>query len=54
MENSIALLGPCADQSSGGIGHRIVRGQPIGAARIPAVLCVSPDSIRQRTDENIK
>jgi hypothetical protein len=54
MEHSIALRGPCADQTSEGFGLVIVRGELIGAARIPAVLCVSADSIRQPVDENIK
>jgi hypothetical protein len=54
MENSIALRGPCADQTSAGFDLVIVRAEPMGAARIPAGLCVSADSIRQRTGENIK
>jgi hypothetical protein len=44
MEDSIGLQGPCADQSSDGFGLLIMCGQPIGAARIPAVLCVSADT----------
>ncbi len=49
---SIALQGPGADQSSDGFGLLIVCGQPMGAARIPAVLCVSQirfDSTNKRT-----